>query len=190
MLADGGAYGRTEVRADVTASTFAQATFQWRKVGATKWQPLGTDDNAPFRVFHDVSGIPVATPLEYRAVVKDAAGRVAGDSSTTQVVKPPNRTVPELGDPRAPSRARCRVPGTHNSEMGCPSAGREWDWAPDCDQAQMALDGNDQIWKKTFTLPAGPVRLQGGHSTGPGPRSTATRGQGRRQHRRTRPTAR
>ena len=76
-------HGRTEVRADVTASTFAQTSFMWRQVGASAWQALGTDDNAPFRVFHDVSGIPLATPIEYRAVVKDAAGRVAGDSSTS-----------------------------------------------------------------------------------------------------------
>ena len=92
------------------ASTFAQTTFLWRKVGETKWQNLGTDDNAPFRVFHDVSGIPLATPVEYRAIVKDAAGRVAGDSSTTQVVKPPTQTVPELGD-RWPSRTRSRFLG-------------------------------------------------------------------------------
>ncbi len=36
VLADGGAYGRTEVRADVHASTFAQTTFLWRKVGETR----------------------------------------------------------------------------------------------------------------------------------------------------------
>ncbi|HET7823615.1 MAG TPA: alpha-amylase family glycosyl hydrolase [Ornithinibacter sp.] len=156
VLADGGAYGRTEVRADVQASTFAQTTFLWRKVGETKWNNLGTDDNAPFRVFHDVSGIPLATPLEYRAIVKDAAGRVAGDSSTTQVVKPPTQTVPELGDPVAQPSA-VSVPGTHNSEMGCSSSlGVNGDWAPNCDQAQLALDPNDKIWKKTFTLPAGP----------------------------------
>ncbi len=156
VLADGGAYGRTEVRADVQASTFAQTTFLWRKVGEKAWQNLGTDDNAPFRVFHDVSAIPVATPIEYRAVVKDAAGRVAGDSTATQVVAPPKRTVPEIGDPVTQPSA-VSVPGTHNSEMGCPVAlGVSGDWAPDCDQAQLALDTNDQIWKKTFTLPAGP----------------------------------
>jgi glycosidase len=151
VLAAGGAYGRTEVKADVTASTFAQVTFQWRKVGATAWQPLGTDDNAPYRVFHDVSGIPLATPIEYRAVVKDAAGRVAGDSSTTQVVKPPTRTVPEIGDPPATQPGAVAIAGTLNSEQGCPA-----DWEPWCDQAQMTLDGNDKIWKKTTTLPAGP----------------------------------
>ncbi len=134
VLADGGAYGRTEVKADVQASTFAQTTFLWRKVGETKWQNLGTDDNAPFRVFHDVSGIPLATPLEYRAIVKDAAGRVAGDSSTTQVVKPPTQTVPELGDPPAtqPERRR-RSPGRTTPRWAARRARRQWDWAPDCD---------------------------------------------------------
>ena len=156
VLAEGGAYGRTEVRADVTASTFAQTSFMWRPVGATVWEPLGTDDNAPFRVFHDVSAIPLATPLEYRAVVRDAAGRVAGDSSSVQVVSRPSQTVPEIGDPVAQPTA-VSVPGTHNSEMGCPSAlGVNGDWAPDCDQAQLVLDANDRIWKKAFTLPAGP----------------------------------
>ncbi len=151
VLADGGAYGRTEVRADVHASTFAQTTFLWRKVGETQWHDLGTDDNAPFRVFHDVSGLPLATPIEYRAIVKDAAGRVAGDSSTTQVVKPPTQTVPELGDPPATQPGSVAIAGTLNSEQGCAA-----DWLPDCAAAQMTLDGNDKIWKKKVTLPAGP----------------------------------
>ena len=151
VLADGGAYGRTEVRADVHASTFAQTTFLWRKVGETTWNDLGTDDNAPFRVFHDVSGIPLATPLEYRAIVKDAAGRVAADSSTTQVVKPPTQTVPELGDPPATQPGTVAIAGTLNSEQGCAA-----DWLPDCDAAQMALDGNDKIWKKKVAIPSGP----------------------------------
>jgi pullulanase-type alpha-1,6-glucosidase len=42
------------------------------------------------------------------------------------------------------------VPGDHNSEMGCAA-----DWAPDCDQAQLALDPKDKVWKGTYTLPAG-----------------------------------
>jgi glycosidase len=151
VLADGGAYGRTEVKADVHASTFAQTTFLWRKVGETAWQNLGTDDNAPFRVFHDVSGIPLATPIEYRAIVKDAAGRVAGDSTTTQVVKPPTQTVPELGDPPATQPGSVAIAGTLNSEQGCPA-----DWAPDCDAAQMTLDATDKIWKKKVTIPSGP----------------------------------
>ena len=151
VLPEGGVHGRTEVSADVHASTFAQTTFLWRKLGETAWHDLGTDDNAPFRVFHDVSGLPLATPLEYRAIVKDAAGRVAGDSTTTAVVKPPTQTVPELGDPPAVQPGAVAIAGTPNTEMGCPA-----DWEPWCDQAQMTLDGNDKIWKKQSTLPAGP----------------------------------
>jgi hypothetical protein len=151
VLAEGGAHGRTEVRADVAASTFAQTTFHWRKVGETSWHLLGTDDNAPYRVFHDVSGIPVNTPLEYRAVVKDAGGRVAGDSSTTQVVLPPTTTVPENGDPAEAQPTSVSIAGTLNSEMACAA-----DWMPDCPATFMSLDGNDKIWKKAVTLPAGP----------------------------------
>jgi hypothetical protein len=152
VLPEGGLHGRAEIRADVEASTFAQTTFLWRHVGAEEWEPLGTDDNAPYRVFHDVSGIPLATPLEYRAVVEDAAGRVVGDSSWAQVVEPPSQTVPENGDPAASQPGAVAVAGTLNSEMGCPA-----DWEPWCDEAQMALDAEDKIWKKQgVTLPAGP----------------------------------
>jgi glycosidase len=152
VLPESGVNGRAEIGADVKASTFAQTTFLWRQLGAKQWQPLGTDDNAPFRVFHDVSALPLSTPLEYRAVVKDAAGRVAGDSSWTQVVGAPSRTVPENGDPAANQPGTVAIAGTLNSEMGCPA-----DWEPGCDQAQMSLDGTDKIWKKQgVTLPVGP----------------------------------
>ena len=177
VLADGGAYGRTEVRADVQASTFAQTTFLWRKVGETTWHDLGTDDNAPFRVFHDVSGIPLATPLEYRAIVKDAAGRVAGDSTTTQVVKPPTQTVPELGDPPATQPGTVAIAGTLNSEQGCAA-----DWLPDCDAAQLTLDGNDKIWKKNGHPARRPVRLQGRARQGVDRELRRRRGARRREH--------
>jgi glycosidase len=148
--ADGGhgIHGRAEITADVHASTFAQTTFLYRPVGTTAWTTLGTDDNAPFRVFHDVSGFPVNTLLEYRAVTRDAAGRVAADSTWGAVVAPPKPVI-DNGDPVAQPSA-VSVPGTHNSEMGCPA-----DWMPDCAAAQLALDANDGIWKKQFTIPAG-----------------------------------
>lgn len=43
------------------------------------------------------------------------------------------------------------VPGSHNSEMGCPG-----DWQPDCPQAQLTRDAMDGVWKGTFTVSAGP----------------------------------
>ncbi len=148
---EGGVSGRAEIRADVQSGTFVQATFLFRPVGTTKWRALGTDDNAPFRVFHDVSGIPLGSVLEYRVVVRDAGGRVAADGDWANVVvqKPPP-TQAEIGDV-VNQPAAVSVPGTHNSEMGCAA-----DWLPDCGQAQLALDARDGIWKKSFTLPKGP----------------------------------
>ena len=149
--ADGGhgIQGRAEIKADVQASTFAQTTFLYRPVGTSTWTTLGTDDNAPFRVFHDVSDFPVDTYLEYRAVTKDAAGRVAADSTWAVVVAPPQPEI-DNGDPPATQPTSVAVAGTHNSEMGCPE-----DWMPACSQAGLVLDTNDGIWKKAFTLPAG-----------------------------------
>lgn len=146
--------GRAEIAANVTSGTFAQTTFLSRVVGAKDWQVIGTDDNAPFRVFHDVSGMPLGSVLEYRAVTKDAAGRVAASGSWAIVGKPAAGPVTvDIGDPVAQPTA-VSVPGTHGSEMGCTGA-VAGDWDPACDAAQLALDPKDSIWKKSFTLPVG-----------------------------------
>ena len=69
--------GRAEVGVAVPAGGFNQVSFAWRPVGTTAWQPLGTDDNAPYRVFQDVSAVPKGTLVEYRAVLKDNAGHLS-----------------------------------------------------------------------------------------------------------------
>ena len=158
--------GRAEIAADVMTSTFAQTTFLYRPVGTKAWRTVGTDDNAPFRVFHDVAGMPLGSVLEYRAVVRDAGGRVAAARTWASVVaeKTGGSTVGEIGDPPTTQPTAVSIPGTHNSEMGCsPTLGVNGDWAPDCDQAQLALDPDDQIWKGTFTLPAGPYAYKVAH---------------------------
>ncbi|GGB73315.1 alpha-1,6-glucosidase [Knoellia flava TL1] len=144
---------RAEIAADVSASTFAQTTFLYRPVGTTTWRPIGTDDNAPFRVFHDVSGMPLGSLLEYRAVVRDAAGRVAASASWASVVAPKKggSTEGEIGDRPATQPSTVGVPGTHNSEMGCPK-----DWDETCNASQLTFDANDGIWKKAFTVAPGP----------------------------------
>ena len=73
--------GRAEIGAGLPEDGFTQVTFLYRPVGTTAWHRLGTDDNAPYRVFHDVSAMPKGTLLEYRAVAKDAAGHVGATSS-------------------------------------------------------------------------------------------------------------
>ncbi len=147
----GGVVGaRAEIGAAIPANTFAQVSFLYRPVGTTDWQPLGTDDNAPYRVFQDVSGMPKGTLLEYRAVAKDSVGHISATSSYGIVGDPApagggGGGVGPVTQPDAVS-----VPGDHNTEMGCPG-----DWDPTCDQAQLALDPNDQIWKGTYpTIPA------------------------------------
>jgi pullulanase-type alpha-1,6-glucosidase len=145
--------GRTEVGVSVPDNALAEVTFAYRPVGTTAWQRLGTDDNAPYRVFHDTTGLAKGTLVEYRAVLRDSSGNYSA-TTTYGIVGTPAPSggsgdgggVGSVTQPDAVS-----VPGDHNSEMGCPG-----DWQPDCPQAQLSLDPNDQIWKGTYTLPAGP----------------------------------
>ncbi|GAB3068444.1 pullulanase-type alpha-1,6-glucosidase [Pedococcus soli] len=141
--------GRAEIGAAIPDNTFAQVSFLYRPVGTTAWQKLGTDDNAPYRVFHDVSGMAKGTLLEYRAVAKDSAGHVSASSSYGIVGDPKPAGGGDGGGVGPVTQpANVSVPGDHNSEMGCAA-----DWAPDCDQAQLTLDPKDHVWKGTYTLP-------------------------------------
>ncbi len=144
--------GRAEIAAALTGAGSAglnQVTFAYRPVGAAAWTVLGTDDNAPYRVFHDVSGIAKGTLLEYRAIARGASGRVGAASSAGIVGTP---APPGGGGGVGPvvQPAAVSVPGTHNTAMGCTA-----DWMPDCAQAQLTLDPNALIWKGTYALPAG-----------------------------------
>ncbi|MEU8227533.1 pullulanase-type alpha-1,6-glucosidase [Kribbella sp. NPDC048915] len=142
--------GRAEIAAAVPENTPVTVTFGYRPVGTTEWQRLGADDNAPYRVFHDVSALPKGTLLEYRAVLRDISGNysVSGSYGVVGDATPPG----DGGGPSGPvvQPANVSVPGDHNSEMGCPA-----DWSPDCDQAQLTLDAKDKVWKGTYTIPAG-----------------------------------
>jgi glycosidase len=144
--------GRAEIGAAIPDNAFAQVTFAYRPVGTQAWTTLGTDDNAPYRVFQDVTSMTKGTLLEYRAVAKDSSGNVSAASSYGIVgdAAPGGGAGPgPVGPVTQPDNVS--VPGTHNSEMGCPG-----DWQPDCAQAQLTLDGQDQIWKGTYTtIPAG-----------------------------------
>ena len=153
----GGVVGdRAEIRAAVTANTYADVTFAYRPVGTSQWRALGTDDNAPYRVMHDVSGLADGTLLEYRALAKDIDGRISATSTYAVVGTPEASGGGDLGVGPVTQPSAVSVPGDHNSEMGCvTSSGAGEDWAPWCDQAQLALDARDGIWKGTFTLPAG-----------------------------------
>jgi glycosidase len=141
--------GRAEIGVAIPGGDFTQVTFAWRPVGAQEWQPIGTDDNAPYRVFHDVSGLAQGTPVEYRAIARDHDGDF-GVVSTSSVVgqpQPPADPGINLGPITQPDAVS--VPGSHGSEIGCAA-----DWDPPCDAIQLAL-GADQVWKGTFSPQAG-----------------------------------
>ncbi|EWT03071.1 alpha-1,6-glucosidase [Intrasporangium oryzae NRRL B-24470] len=144
--------GRAEIGAAIPANAFAEVTFLQRPVGTSTWKTLGTDDNAPYRVFDDVSGLAKGTLVEYRMLAKDLAGHVSA-TSTYGIVGEPTPSGGGSGGGVGPVTQPnfVSVPGDDNSEMGCSG-----DWQPDCAQAQLTLDPKDEIWKGSFkTIPAG-----------------------------------
>ena len=223
---------RVEVAADVEAESYAEVSF-WAKAADGEWTPIGTDDNAPFRVFHDVTLLAPGTDVEYVAVASDglghdrtseprtatmpgpsvelvapAPGELLGENPVVAATVQPARTDTvvtverrlqggdweQVGtDDTAPvfsvtddltsvepgidveyravatqsgvavqsaifagkSGAAAQpdevaLPGTVNSVMGCGE-----DWAPWCDEAQLAFDDATSTWSITVDLPAG-----------------------------------
>ena len=79
---------RLEVRADVAGDSFYEVTFLAR-VGDGQWQDIGTDDNAPYRVFHDVSDVAPGTTIQYRALVLDNANHTSSSEVGSATVAAP-----------------------------------------------------------------------------------------------------
>jgi glycosidase len=71
---------RIEVGAELNRDVMAEVTFAVRE-GAGEWTTIGTDDNAPYRVFYDVSHLRGQPPtkLAFRAIVNDLNGHLAAD---------------------------------------------------------------------------------------------------------------
>ncbi len=67
--------GQVEVHAEVQPAEPAEVTFAV-SVGGGKYQVLGTDDDAPYRVFYDSSKLAVGTALTFKAIVDDLAGHL------------------------------------------------------------------------------------------------------------------
>lgn len=94
--AGGSLSGRAEIAVKPAENAHAEVTFAYRVAGNSRWHRLGADDNAPYRVFHDVTAFPADTRIEYRAVLEDASGNLTA-RGTTGVVSPssPAGAVPE-----------------------------------------------------------------------------------------------
>jgi alpha-amylase len=82
---------RLEVGARLDSTQFAEVTFL-AKFGKGGWRDIGTDDNAPYRVFHDVSDIAPGTKVQYRAVVLDNAGHTRSSGVKSATIDQPTLT--------------------------------------------------------------------------------------------------
>jgi glycosidase len=49
-----------------------------------------------------------------------------------------------------PNPTSVTIAGSLQSELGCPG-----DWQPECANTQLAYDAGDDVWQKSFTIPAG-----------------------------------
>ncbi len=159
--------GRAELNASVPDGGFNQVTFAWRPVGGDEWTVLGTDDNAPHRVFHDVTGLAKGTLLEYRAILKDHSGNLSVAGTYATVGDPPSGGGDPGGGGPVDQPDFAAVPGSFNSEIGCAA-----DWLPDCDQAQLTLDPKDDVWKRHLTRCRPATTRTRWRSTRRGPRTT------------------
>ncbi|MFE6227745.1 pullulanase-type alpha-1,6-glucosidase [Streptomyces sp. NPDC057854] len=82
-----GATGTVELTAGVTGDALSRVVFA-AQVGNGRWQTLGTADHAPYKVTQHVTA-PAGTPIRYKAVVVDTAGRTASATAATTAGAPP-----------------------------------------------------------------------------------------------------
>ncbi|MFB8146507.1 pullulanase-type alpha-1,6-glucosidase [Microbacterium sp. NPDC056003] len=149
--AGAGLSGVAPVAADIADGVWAETSFAWRVVGDDEWHALGTAEDTTPRVFHDVAGLAAGTLVEYRSVSTDAAGNRSAASTYASVgnrvalaapEQPEEPEAPEEPEPQEPTDyGFVSVPGSFNSEAGCPG-----DWQPDCDAVQMEEQAGG-IWR-------------------------------------------
>ncbi|MCQ0022478.1 pullulanase-type alpha-1,6-glucosidase, partial [Streptomyces somaliensis DSM 40738] len=87
-----GASGTVRVTADVDGGRLNRVVFAAQQ-GDGEWQVLGSADHAPYTVTHRITA-PAGTPVRYKAVAVDTAGRTAGDLAATTAGQAPPLPVP------------------------------------------------------------------------------------------------
>ena len=107
--------GRMLVSADVDGSSFYEVTF-YAKVGNGEWKSIGTDDTAPYRVYHDTISLAPGTPLNYRAVVLDNRGHTETSRVRSTAVPPPLLTI-QLPNEGSHVRGRVEVRAVADPEQ-------------------------------------------------------------------------
>jgi alpha-amylase len=110
---------RLEVRANLGASKFSEVTFL-AKVGHGSWKDIGTDDNAPYRVFHDVSDIAPGTTVRYRAIVLDNAHHKRSSGVRSATISQPSIEItapPEGSNVRGATDVSANVVPEHSTDV-------------------------------------------------------------------------
>jgi glycosidase len=92
-----GPSGRFEVAAELGASAFAEVTFAVKVGNAQQYVPIGTDTNAPYRVFYDSSALAPGTRLSFKAIVNDLNGHLRS-TTIDEIVGLPEGSVCPAGD--------------------------------------------------------------------------------------------
>ncbi len=84
--------GRAEVGADLLDDRYAEVTFAVSVDGGA-YEVVGTDDNSPYNVYHDVAGYPVGSTVTFKAIARDAGGNLVSNTVSAvvgeEVVPPP-----------------------------------------------------------------------------------------------------
>ncbi|MET7856341.1 pullulanase-type alpha-1,6-glucosidase [Streptomyces sp. NPDC005318] len=84
-----GATGTVEISADVDGGSFDRVVFA-AQAGNGAWTTLGSADHAPYKVTQHLDGkVAAGTPLRYKAVVVDRAGRTASTLASTTAGQAP-----------------------------------------------------------------------------------------------------
>ncbi|MEU5273544.1 pullulanase-type alpha-1,6-glucosidase [Streptomyces hygroscopicus] len=99
---DAGATGTVTLSADPGESAGARVVFA-AQVGGGRWRTLGTADHAPYRITQVIPDtVSAGTPLRYKAVVVDRAGRTASALADTTAGQALAGTT--AGQPPAPGK--------------------------------------------------------------------------------------
>ncbi|MFZ3497237.1 pullulanase-type alpha-1,6-glucosidase [Streptomyces sp. 5.8] len=89
-----GATGTVELSAEVSGDPLSRVVFA-AQTGTATWQVLGSADHAPYKVTQFIDPATAAgTPLRYKAVVVDSAGRTASALAASVTGQTPPAEVP------------------------------------------------------------------------------------------------
>jgi hypothetical protein len=72
----------------VATNRLVEVTFAVSVDGGA-YEPIGTDDNPPYRVFHDVSSVEPGAALEFKAIANDLSGHISSDKVAAVVASEP-----------------------------------------------------------------------------------------------------